>query len=217
MCGRYSLTTPLEELVKQYLIDEFIDEWEPRYNIAPTQKVLSLISHKGKRRAGSITWGLVPRWADREKWKPLINARSETLLEKASFKSLVHQNRMVIFADGFFEWKRQKGEKIPVRFQLKNEKPFVFAGLWERNGDMHTSTILTTEANPLVGNVHDRMPVILSEQEDIEKWLNTEAYSFEEASSILKPYRQDEMKAYEVSKAVNSPKNDSAECIVPVH
>lgn len=216
MCGRFSLTTPLEELVKQYLIDEFIEEWQPRYNIAPSQRILSLISHKGSRRAGEITWGLVPHWADRSKWKPLINARSETLLDKPSFKTLVHSKRMVIFADGFYEWKKVKSSKVPVRFQLKGEEPFVFAGLWDRNGDVSTSTILTTEANPLVGNVHARMPVMLTNNEAIEKWLNTEEYSFKEAASVLKSLPDDRMKGYQVSDIVNSPKNDRSECVVPV-
>jgi putative SOS response-associated peptidase YedK len=216
MCGRYSLTTPLEELVNQYMIDEFFEDWQPRYNIAPSQKVLSLISHKGKRRAGDITWGLVPHWANPSTWKPLINARSETLLDKPSFKSLVHSRRMVIFADGFYEWKKEQSGKVPVRFQLKKEEPFVFAGLWDRNGEVTTSTILTTEANSLVGHVHERMPVMLTNSEDIEKWLNTEEYSFEQAASVLKSLPHEWMKGYQVSSIVNSPKHDTSECIVPV-
>ncbi len=216
MCGRFSLTTPLEELVKQYLIDEFIEEWKPRYNIAPSQKVLSLISHKGKRRAGEINWGLVPSWADQKKWKPLINARSETLLEKPSFRSLVHTKRIVLFSDGFFEWEKAKNERKPVRFQLKEEKPFVFAGLWDRNGSITTTTILTTEANSLVEPIHNRMPVILTDNEAIERWLNVEEVPFEEASKVLNPFQSNLMKSYEVSKVVNSPKNETAECIQPV-
>ncbi|MGG4168393.1 SOS response-associated peptidase [Rossellomorea vietnamensis] len=216
MCGRFSLTTPLEELVKHYLIDEYLEEWQPRYNIAPSQNILSLISHKGKRRAGEITWGLVPKWADPTKWKPLINARSETLLDKPSFKSLVHSRRMVIFADGFYEWKKDESGKIPVRFQLNEGNPFVFAGLWDRNGGVTTSTILTTEANSLVGDVHQRMPVMLTNSEDIEKWLNTEEYSFDQAASVLKPIPDEWMKGYQVSSVVNSPKHDTAECLVPV-
>ena len=216
MCGRFSLTTPLEELVKHYLIDEFLEDWQPRYNIAPSQNVLSLISHKGKRRAGEIKWGLVPHWADASKWKPLINARSETLLVKPSFKSLVHSRRMVIFADGFYEWKKEESGRIPVRFQLKEEKPFVFAGLWDRNGEFTTSTILTTEANSLVEDVHERMPVMLTNSEDIEKWLNTDEYSFDQAASVLKPLPREVMKGYQVSTYVNSPKHDTSECIAPV-
>ncbi|WP_201713236.1 SOS response-associated peptidase [Rossellomorea arthrocnemi] len=216
MCGRFSLTTPLEELVKQYLIEEIHEDWQPRYNIAPSQNVLSLISHKGKRRAGGITWGLVPHWANPAKWKPLINARSETLLDKPSFRSLVHSRRMVVFADGFYEWKKEKSVKVPVRFQLNKEEPFVFAGLWDKNGEVATSTILTTEANSLVGHVHERMPVMLTNREDIEKWLNTDEYSFAQAASVLKPLPHEWMKGYQVSSTVNSPKHDTSECIVPV-
>ncbi|WP_064091358.1 SOS response-associated peptidase [Rossellomorea aquimaris] len=216
MCGRFSLTTPLEELVQQYLIDELMDDWRPRYNIAPTQKVFSLISHKGKRKAGKITWGLIPSWANQNKWKPLINARSETLLEKPSFKSLVHSKRMIVFADGFYEWKRERNQKVPFRFRLKKEQPFVFAGLWDRNGEATSSTILTTSANSLVNPVHERMPVMLTNNDDIEKWLNTEKYTFEEASSLLKPLEPEHMNSYMVSSIVNSPKNDTIECLVPV-
>ncbi|XXM74260.1 SOS response-associated peptidase [Lysinibacillus sphaericus] len=216
MCGRFSLATPLEELVNQFLIDEFIEETSPRYNVAPSQKILSLISKKGVRKAGETLWGLVPGWADTNKWKPLINARSETLLDKPSFRSLVHKRRMVIFSDGFYEWKKGVDGKIPVRFLLKSEEPFVFAGLWDRTGDGKvTSAILTTKANEVVNPVHDRMPVILKDNDDIEKWLDTDKYSFEEASTILRPYPGNEMKSYEVSMIVNSPKNESKECIRP--
>ncbi|KSU63383.1 hypothetical protein AS034_03795 [[Bacillus] enclensis] len=216
MCGRFSLTTPLEELVNQFLIDKFIKETSPRYNVAPSQKVLSLISKNGVRKAGETLWGLVPGWANTNKWKPLINARSETLLDKPSFRSLVHKRRMVIFSDGFYEWKKGEGGKIPVRFLLKSEEPFVFAGLWDRTSDGRvTSTILTTKANEVVNPVHDRMPVILKNNDDIEKWLDTDKYRFEEASPLLRSYPGEEMKSYEVSMIVNSPKNDSKECITP--
>jgi putative SOS response-associated peptidase YedK len=216
MCGRFSLTTPLEELISQFLIDEYIEEASPRYNIAPSQKVLSLISNNGNRKAGETLWGLVPGWANTNKWKPLINARSETLLEKPSFRSLVHKKRMVIFSDGFYEWKQEEEGKVPVRFQLKSEQPFVFAALWDRSSDGQvTSTILTTAANDLVHPVHNRMPVMLSDNEKIEKWLNTDKYSFEEASEILTPFPEEDMKSFQVSQLVNSPKNDVEECINP--
>ncbi|NQD65564.1 SOS response-associated peptidase [Bacillus haikouensis] len=216
MCGRFSLTTPLEEIIKQFLIDDYIEEITPRYNIAPSQKVLSLISHNGSRKAGETRWGLVPSWADINKWKPLINGRSETLLEKPSFRSLVHKKRMVIVSDGFYEWKQEDEGKVPVRFQLRSEKPFVFAGLWDRTSDGQvTSTILTTKANNLIHPVHNRMPIMLKDDKEIEKWLNTDKYSFEEASVILRSFPEDEMKSYKVSKLVNSPKNDMEECINP--
>ncbi|MCA1054547.1 SOS response-associated peptidase [Rossellomorea aquimaris] len=215
MCGRFSLTTPLEELIRQFMIDEYIEDTAPRYNIAPSQKILSLISHDGKRKAGHTTWGLVPSWAKRDKWKPLINARSETLLEKPSFRSLVHKKRMVIFSDGFYEWKPGDSGKRPVRFQLKSEKPFVFAALWDRSEDgLVTSTILTTEANAVVSPVHNRMPVILHDNEQIDMWLDPK-HSFGEASTLLKPYPETKMKSYGVSTLVNSPKNDVKECIEP--
>ncbi len=222
MCGRFTLHTPINDIISHFLIDELVGEWEPRYNVAPSQTVLSMIQHRNSRRAGPITWGLVPFWVkETKKWKPLINARSETITEKSSFNRLIHKKRMVLIADSFYEWKRVGSTKQPVRFMLKSEKPFALAALWDQQGSkgegLTTTTILTTKANNLVSPIHDRMPVILQDNESIEKWINTKHYTFEEANSILKPLPEEFMKSYEVSALVNSPKHDSAECVAPIN
>ncbi|WP_421379032.1 SOS response-associated peptidase [Bacillus salacetis] len=221
MCGRFTLTVPFEELIEQFLIDELVDEWEPRYNVAPSQMVLSLISNKGKRKAGPIQWGLVPSWVkDQRKWKPLINARSESLEEKASFKHLLNKRRTAVLADSFYEWERKEGEKQPYRFMMKDKEPFAFAGLWDKQeskgSSVFSSTIITTEANELVSPVHDRMPVILKGEDSINRWLSTEEFSFNEVRQLLKPFPSDMMIKYMVSQEVNSPRNDFEACVEPL-
>jgi putative SOS response-associated peptidase YedK len=150
----------------------------------------------------------------------MINARAETVDEKASFKHALKKRRCLILADGFYEWKLEGNKKVPYRFTLKNEQPFAFAGLWEKwdkNGEpMYTCTIITTKANELIQNVHDRMPVILpKEAEDI--WLDPTIQDHEFLKSLLKPYPAIEFKMFQVSTIVNSPKNDSPECIEPLN
>lgn len=221
MCGRFTLTVPYEELIEQFLIDEVVDEWGQRFNVAPSQMVLSMISNKGKRRAGPIQWGLVPYWVkDPRKWKPLINARSESLEEKSSFKHLLNKKRTAILADSFFEWERTDGKKQPYRFMLKDKKPFAFAGLWDRqdNGESSvvSSTIITTEANELVSPVHGRMPVILKGEESIHRWLSTGEYTFSDVKDLLQPFPAELMTKYKVSQEVNSPRNDFQACVEPL-
>lgn len=220
MCGRFTLTVSKEELMDQFQLDFFPDDFIPSYNVAPSQNVLSAVQAPNGRRAGFIKWGLVPFWVkDPKKWKPLINARAETLHEKPSFKHLLAKRRCVIFADSFYEWKSRDGKRTPYRILLKEERPFAFAGLWDRNqhGEqvVTTCTIITTEPNDKVANVHDRMPVILQD-DGIEQWLNTERFTYNEVRGLLKPYSGDAMTLYPVSTIVNSPKNNSAECIVPI-
>ncbi|MBM7584252.1 putative SOS response-associated peptidase YedK [Bacillus pakistanensis] len=218
MCGRYTLTTPIDQLMEEFMIDQMVEEWGIRYNIAPSQSILTMIQNGKSRRAGPTKWGLTPFWVkNKKRFTPLINARSETIGEKPSFKHLINKNRAVIMADSFYEWKQENGEKLPIRFTLENGEPFVFAALWDKqteDGEVTiTSTILTTEANELVQPVHKRMPVILTNKEDIAAWLETDNYSFNDASKVLQPYDHYKMKSYPVSKVVNSPSNDSISCI----
>lgn len=220
MCGRFTLTVGKDELIDMFELVSFPDEYDPSYNVAPSQKVLAAVQAPNGRRAGFLQWGLVPFWVkDPKKWKPLINARAETLHKKPSFKHLVARRRCVIFADSFYEWSSRDGMRTPFRIFLKEEKPFAFAALWDRNeyGNeiLTTCTIITTAPNEKVANVHDRMPVILHD-EAVEKWLNTERYSYNEVRNLLQPYPAEAMNLYPVSTLVNSPKNNSPECIVPV-
>lgn len=211
MCGRFTQTHSATELAAAFDLDEPPD-WQPRYNIAPTQSIPAIVEpHQFKR----LRWGLIPSWAkDLSIGSKLINARAETVSEKPSFRDAFKRRRCLIAADGYYEWKKQAGKKQPFYFQLTDHQPFAFAGLWERwnspEGEaLETCTIITTEANELAATVHDRMPVILT-QEQYDRWLDP---AFKDAQSLLHPYPSNAMQTYPVPLVVNSPAHDALDCI----
>jgi len=193
-------------------------DYTPRYNIAPTQLV-PVVRDAQTRKVELFRWGLVPSWAkDISIGERLINARSETLGEKPSFRSAFAHRRCLILADGFYEWhlRAQNNPKVPYYFKLKSGKPFAFAGLWEswhspKGDDLRTCTIITCAANALVAEHHERMPVILPLNVQYS-WLASQTPAIELAS-LFASYPPSDMVAYPVSKAVNSPENDTIECI----
>ncbi len=237
MCGRYSLTTPVEGLRQLFDFPEQ-PNLAPRYNIAPTQSVAAVrrpppagVEGEGEAPPASRTqgrqlvllrWGLVPHWAkDASIGGRMINARAETLAEKPSFRAAFHKRRCLILADGFYEWQKQdKGPKQPYRIALNNGGPFAFAGLWERWRDaaagslIESCTIVTTEANALLRPIHDRMPVILPPAA-FDVWLDSETKS-EVALGLLRPFESDNLVAYRISLRVNSVANDDAAVITPL-
>lgn len=223
MCGRYSLTKADErKLLLRFLIERFsVVPKAPRFNIAPSQDILAITLEDDKRTLTTFKWGLVPSWVqDHKKAIPMINARMETLLEKAYFKQAFKERRCLIPADGFFEWDRGMGgkEKIPKYFQLIDHELFAFAGIWETwlspNGNsINTCSIITVPASELVGEIHERMPAILT-QEAESLWLDKDM-SGAELLRLLRPYPVSLMEGYNVSSLVNSPKIDSIECLAP--
>jgi len=226
MCGRYTLSVPLSNLIDTFEVPPPEFEYQPRFNIAPTQVVPVVAADERGRRMGLLRWGLIPSWAkDPGIGSRMINARSETVAEKPSFRSAFRKRRCLIPADGFFEWKKDGGEegrgvsKTPFWIHLSTREPFAFAGLWERwsppdGEDLFTFTILTTEATPSIHDIHPRMPVILPAQERA-RWLDPEA-SPEALLGLLKPYSQGNLQSHAVASIVNSPRNDHSECIAPV-
>lgn len=223
MCGRFSLITDIDEIIARFFVEEFSEmEYLPRYNIAPSQPITAIVNHQGKRRMGQLQWGLVPFWAkDKKIGFKMINARAESLAEKPSYKHLIASKRCLIVADSFYEWRRNEdGTKTPVRIHLKNEEPFAFAGLWDRwkspeGEQLTTCTILTTEPNKVMKDIHNRMPVILTPESE-KTWLNPEITCYTELEQLFEPHLDDLMQYYEVSTLVNSPKNDVPDCIVPI-
>lgn len=222
MCGRFTLTESGQVLMEELGLTWIPEDFRPRYNIAPSQLILAARDGDEGRKAAMLKWGLVPSWAkDPSIGNKMINARSETVGEKPSFRRAFDRRRCIIPADGFYEWRKEGKTKIPVRFRLRDGRPFAFAGLWEAwrppGGDgepLFTCTILTTTANELVQPVHDRMPVILS-QESLDLWLDRDVPG-QGVTSLLRPYPAEEMEAYEVSTRVNSVVNDDPECIRPI-
>jgi len=219
MCGRYTLVTHGAELAEVFDLAEEVS-WESQYNIAPSQSVAVIRQGQGGRRMEPLQWGLIPYWAkDASIAAKLINARSETVTEKPSFKKAFHARRCVIPADGFFEWKRVGKRKDPMRFVRPDRKPFGMAGLWESwrspQGEvMETCTILTTAANAVVAPIHHRMPVILSAA-GVDQWLSPPALDASGLLPLLQPAPDDLLEVYAVSAHANSARNNDPQCIEP--
>src|SRR4028118_1661418 len=175
MCGRYTLKTPLSVLTERFDIEDAPSSVTPSYNIAPTQRVATVLSENGKRKLEMLRWGLIPSWADDpEIGNRTINARAETVAEKPSYRKAFKTSRCLILADGFYEWQKTDSGKQPFHIRMEAGSPFAFAGLWEiwdKGEEIRSCTIITTDANDLVGEVHNRMPVILH-AEDYEMWLD---------------------------------------------
>ncbi|KAB8334204.1 SOS response-associated peptidase [Scytonema tolypothrichoides VB-61278] len=222
MCGRFTLIQTAEALYETFHVEK-LPELEPQYNIAPTQMVGAVLYNQvsEERKFHKLRWGLIPSWSkDLGIGAKLINARAETVAEKPAFRSALKYRRCLLVADGFYEWQHQENQKQPYYFRLQEGKPFGFAGLWEKwrspEGEEITScTILTTEANELVQPIHERMPVIL-QQQDYDVWLNPEVQTPSSLQQLLHPYPSEAMTAYPVSKVVNSPKQNIPDCIKPL-
>ncbi len=220
MCGRYTLTVPVEILAEEFGVTGPLPEVPPSYNIAPTQEVAAVLADDGERRLEMLRWGLIPSWADDPGiGSRMINARSETVPEKPSFRRAFRERRCLILADGFYEWKRTNDGKQPYYIRMEGGRPFAFAGLWEswRGGreEIRSCTILTTEANDRVSNIHHRMPMILA-PEDHGLWLDPDVREADPLLPLLTPYPDDVMEAYPVSRFVNRPVNDDPRCVEPL-
>ncbi len=221
MCGRFTLTVDPEQLRENFPGVTAPVGFQPRFNIAPSQPV-AVIANDGKNQLDFYVWGLIPSWAkDPQIGNRLINARSETLAEKPAFKAAFRRRRCLILADGFYEWKQIPGRKskLPMYIRMASRKPFAFAGLWENwhspdGSNILSCTIITTEPNALMKDIHNRMPVILPTAA-YSLWLTSGEADSHMLSTLLQPYPADEMEAYPVSTVVNSPDNETPECIIP--
>ena len=221
MCGRFSIHAVLPEILARFNAVNSGYEWMPRYNCSPGQFLPIIVeSESGNNQFEFVLakWGLIPSWAKSDFKANLFNARSESLLEKNSFRSSFKHRRCLVPADSFFEWKTVGNEKFPFRFFLKKQKIFAFAGLYSEwvsaDGSAIISfTICTTSPNKLMKNYHDRMPVILEEKNE-KIWLNSKS-ELSTLNSILDPFDSSKMDVYEVSRLINSPANNSDEVIRP--
>ena len=220
MCGRYSLIADLGELAKRYEFDGDGLALKPAYNVAPTQDVLTVVGGE-TRRGGFMRWGLIPWWAKNASiGSRMINARAETVSEKPAFRDALRRRRCLVLADGFYEWQRTGSVRKPMRVVMRSGEPFAFAGLWSvwRDPDgnrIPSCAIITTTANDLLRPVHDRMPVVLPRELE-ELWLDRSIDDPGALGSVLTPYLDDAMEAYEVSTLVNSAANDGPEVIEAV-
>lgn len=215
MCGRFTLKAGKKVKLKG-LNDSDFEGLIPRYNIAPTQDIITVVQRDSSRETMMMQWGLIPFWSKEP--KGIINARVETIDEKASFAESFERRRCLILADGFYEWERHGKIAQPYYFQMDDEEPFTFAGIWDqwRSGErMITScAIITTTANALLATIHNRMPVILrSELHDL--WLDENARTTD-LKDLLVPFDADQMKSHAVGYDVNDVKVDHPEVLRPV-
>jgi putative SOS response-associated peptidase YedK len=222
MCGRYAFFSPAEAVKRIFALDE-APELEPRYNIAPTQPVPAVrAGEEGARAFAMLHWGLVPKWAkERAIGNRMINARSESLAEKPSFRDAFRKRRCLVLADGWYEWQVTPDGKQPWFIRMKDARPLAFAGLWERWKDpkdgalLESCTIVTTDASQSIRKIHERMPVVLAEA-DRDRWLDTAFSETDKLSELLRPYEPKALEAWPVSRQVNAPKNQGPELIAPV-
>jgi putative SOS response-associated peptidase YedK len=223
MCGRFTLHASPEEVAALFGLDS-APELAPRYNVAPTQPVgiVRFDPHAQQREWSLALWGLIPSWSkDPSIGARMINARSETVVEKPSYRAAFKRRRCLLPANGFFEWKRDGRAKQPFYFSSADSGLLALAGLWESwtgpdGSQLDSCTILTTDANELVAGVHDRMPVILSPQ-DFDEWLgdgrDADAALQTALRHLMRPYPAEQMTARPVSNYVNSPRNEGPDCI----
>jgi putative SOS response-associated peptidase YedK len=220
MCGRFSIFTPIQELKQRFDADPPDEPVFPRYNAAPGQKMI-VIPMGNPKKMHFFKWGLIPYWAKDERiGYKMINARAESLKEKPAFRGPLQKNRCLILADGFYEWRVEAGKKIPYRIELEDRKLFAMAGLssrWknEKGQEINSFTIITTEANKIIGTIHDRMPVILTSGKERD-WLDP-LIGPKEADQVLLPYSESDMEIYPISTLINSPRNDTVEILKPIY
>lgn len=215
MCGRFAFYSPAEAVIKYFGVPDAA-AIEARYNIAPTQSVPVVRDMDGENVLSLLHWGLVPFWAkEKSIGNRMINARAETVSEKPAYRAAFRHRRCLIPATGFYEWKRLADGKQPYFIAMRDERPFAFAGLWESwkgedpDKPLESCTIVTTNPNEQLSNLHNRMPVILRQQ-DHETWLRA---AHDDAAALMRPYPDDDLVAWPVSKHVNNPKNEGPENI----
>jgi putative SOS response-associated peptidase YedK len=213
MCSRYNLTSP-PEAVRAYFGYADTPNFPARYNIAPTQPIAVVcLDAEGARRFRLMRWGLLPPFVkDPKQFPTLINARSEEVLDKPSFRNAARRRRCLVPADGFYEWTGPKGKRRPFLLAPQPPRLVAFAGLYEcwtdpSGGEIDTVTILTCQANRTVSALHDRMPVVL-EPEHFDAWLDVEGVAAEEALAMLGPADDDLFEAVEMDPKINDSRKD---------
>ncbi|NQX57451.1 SOS response-associated peptidase [Paenibacillus qinlingensis] len=219
MCGRYTITVTLEELMLRYdMYDTFMPRYSPKYNVAPGQQVMAIVHDGQRNKLGELRWGLIPEWAKDEKvGYQMLNARSETLADKPAFRKPFERKRCLIPADSFYDWKGTGKHKQPMRIMLRSKELFSMAGLYDtwtspEGVRISTCTVITTESNEMMKDIHERMPVILPREKEAI-WLDRSRKNVDELRALLQPYPSELMMAYPVSSRVGNVRNDDEECI----
>ena len=222
MCSRFSLTSP-PEAVRRLFDCTVSEDFPPRYNIAPTDPVLIVraTATGGRREAHLVRWGLIPAWVkDPREFSTLINARSETAIEKSSFRGSMRHRRCLVPTDGFYEWTGRPGAKQPHLVRLQSRTLFALAGIWEHwlgadGSELETMAILTTSANADMSAIHDRMPVIL-DPADFDRWIDCRPGSSTHVEDLLRPAPGGLIETIAVNPMLNNPRTEGPELQIPV-
>ena len=223
MCGRYAFYQNWNEFLETYDIEApHVEDWSPVFNAAPTMN-LPVVFHSGGRRvADTFRWGLIPHWSTDEKiGYKMINARAETIADKPAFRKPFASQRCLVPASGFFEWRKEGKQKQSYFIRFEDESPMLFAGLYDEwtskeDGEVVTTfTIITTEVNTHIAELHDRMPAIVP-QKHVDDWLGQEMRDKDYLQSLLKPWQDNTITFYPVSQSVSSPRNQGPELVTPI-
>ena len=218
MCGRKTLAKSKRAIIEELMVDEWqVEDYTPSHNIAPSQSSLVLVQERGSKIVKSMKWGLIPIWSKNKLYGlKMINARSETVTTKASFKNLISKNRCIVLSDGYYEWKQSGSRKVPFFIHKKDNGLMLFAGLWTTwsisSKRVFTYTILTTRAQKNISAIHDRMPVLIDKAK-AEMWINLENKFYEVKKELAET--KEMLNYYQVSDFVNKPSNNSVACISP--
>jgi putative SOS response-associated peptidase YedK len=223
MCGRVSQEMSAESVARLFqaeLLPEGSPDLGARYNVAPTQPVLAVVSDEGKRRVVQHRWGLIPSWAkDPTAFAgKTFNARAETVAAKPSYRDSFRRRRSLVPVGAFYEWRRTDGSRQPYAIVRQDGKPLALAGLWApwrgpgSDAELRTCAVITTSANEVVGELHDRMPVILPE-DAWDQWLDPEYQDTAELEKLLRPFPSELIRAYPISRAVGNTRNDGPELL----
>lgn len=221
MCTRFSRVADGKAVARRFLVEGPVLEMRPDYNISPTDPVYVVVEDNGKRILKQMFFGLIPSWAkDPKIGLKCLNARAETVATLPSFRDSFRKRRCLVLSDGFFEWERTRGKKYPRRIVLNDRGLFAMAGLWDSwrrpdGKEIESTAIVTTEPNSLVGAIHNRMPVILK-NEDEGLWLSPSVTEPKTLLPLLKPYSSEEMDFYPVSTVMSSSREKSELCVIPV-
>lgn len=220
MCGRYSIHSGPTRIRARFRLPDLLPDFPPRWNVAPSQMAPVVIEGATGRSLELARWGLIPAWVkDPSTLAHPINAKAETAANKPMFKHAFRKSRVLVPADGFYEWQQGEGSKQPYYIHAADGEPLALGGLLERwrgpAGDIATFTILTTEPNTLMRSLHNRMPAVIR-PEDYDRWLDCSVVDPEQIAVMLAPAPDGMLEAYAVSKRVNAPENEGADLIDPV-
>jgi putative SOS response-associated peptidase YedK len=222
MCGRFSQQRPASELAEIFSAEPLAEELGPRFNVAPTDPAFVVVQREERRAITAYNWGLIPHWADSPKVASrMFNARAETLTASPAFRDALLRKRCLVPVDGFYEWRREGSERQPYSIGRADSRPLVLAGLWAGWRDpatgtvKRTFTIVTTSANETMAAIHDRMPVMLAD-EDWGVWLDPSLSEAGELLAILDRAAGPDLAITPVSRLVNDVRNDGPELLVPL-